>query len=210
MNPVVADERARAVYLGFLASSAAGLLVWALTRKTARVFATSALVCPGCVADLAAQLPASSEDEFILAAWDLAGTGIGYEPVGSHLDFTDSTVSCERCLLPRETLTRGVANCVGHAALLASLLRYRLPADRVLMAVGQLATDGVGGHAWAEVFRQGQWYILESTKGPGPWVPASAVSSLYIPEILFNDETVLCNTPSLCLDIGDCHECLPL
>ena len=202
------EERAKALYLGFLGSLAAGLLVWNIT-KGSRTFPTAALVCPDCLASVAQGLP-QAEDEFILSAWQFAGS-ICYEPVGSHLDFVDSQVKCQHCLLPGEVLARGVANCVGHAAVLASILRNRLPPERVMMAIGDLVTNGVGGHAYVLVERAGAWYVLESTTSPGlnPWLPAVA-ATWYQPYILFNDAAIYCDSPQLCVVVGDCFDCRTL
>lgn len=202
-------ERSQAAYIQFLGSIAAGFLVWGLTRGSSRTFPTSALVCPECLANVAQGLP-EAEDDFILAAWGFAGS-LGYEPVGSHLDFLDSQVKCERCLMPSEVLARGLANCVGHAAVLTSILRNRLAPERVLMAIGELRANGVGGHAWVLTERRGAWYVLESVSrpGPSPWLPA-ALAPLYVPYILFNDAVIYCDSPQICVEVGDCEICRTL
>lgn len=191
-------------FVGMMGSLIAGtVLWWVQSRFRPTQFATSALVNPEAVADIAAQLP-QDEDAFIMAAWQLVGKGVEYQPYGSEMLFTDSQVLCDPCLLPQEVLKKGAANCVGQSALLASLLRNRLPPERVYMVVGQLANDGVGGHAWVEVARNGDWYLLESTLPPKGWKPASAAWQ-YLPQVMFNDlGTAQCAEEKLCVNVASC------
>lgn len=168
-------------------------------------FLTSDLVNPSAVADVAASLDNATEDSFILNAWEEVGAGIPYERFGSDMLFVNSHVRCARCLLPVETLGRGRANCVGKSGVLASILRNRLPADRVYMVIGDYeapgADDNDKGHAWVEVFRAGHWYLVEATKPPptSPWVRVQDKAYLYSPKVYLNDVYFDCHSPSLCV-----------
>ncbi|HUV51598.1 MAG TPA: transglutaminase domain-containing protein [Dehalococcoidia bacterium] len=195
------------LFLSLTGSLAAGLSVWWIqSRLNKGTYALDELFSPQNVADIAATLP-QDEDEFILAAWDLVGRKIRYKSYGSTVQFYDSTVYCQRCLLPEQVLKKGAANCVGKSNLLVSLLRNRLPEDRVSMAIGQLAVDHVGGHAWVIVQRQnGVWYVLEATMPPpscnrNPWIPMALVSSTYIPDAFVNDIHLTCMDEEICLDV---------
>lgn len=180
---------------------ATGFIIWVSRPLFNRygVFARSALIDPESVADVAASLP-QDEDSFILSAWDLVGQQIQYSNYGSILYFSGDVVKCQRCLLASEVLNLKRGNCVAKATLLTSLLRNRLPANRVYMAVGWARLDGLGGHAWCEVERNGTWYILESTMPPPamPWVPADAMSKVYIPQALVNDQDLVCYSSEVC------------
>lgn len=122
-------------------------LIWLASRSSVQAFTLSTFIDPGSVADLAATLP-PDEDAFILAAWELAGGDISYSGFGSDLKFSAYLVYCKRCFLASQVLKSGVSNCVGKSILLVSLLRNRLPPERVYLTVGQLNTDHIGGHAW--------------------------------------------------------------
>ena len=139
-------------FLGSLgASLAAAWILGSLGKSVfsigARTFRSSDFINPGAVADIAARRPAG-EDDFILAAWELVGGGIDYQAFGSDVEFNNGVVRCDKCYLPGQVRKTGASNCVGKSALLASILRNRLPADRVFMVIGELHLDGVGGHAW--------------------------------------------------------------
>jgi hypothetical protein len=192
------------LFLGLAGSLAAGLSVWWIQSRLHKgTYSLADLFSPQRVADIADALP-QDEDEFILAAWDLVGRKIRYSAYGSTVQFFDSSVSCQRCLLPTQVIRRGSANCAGKANLLVSLLRNRLSEDRVYMAIGGLAEDHVGGHAWVIVQRQnGAWYVLESTMPPRaqPWIPMASVSSLYIPDAFVNDLGLICMDEEICLDV---------
>jgi len=195
------------LFLGLAGSLAAGLSVWWIQSRLHKgTYSLADLFSPQRVADIADALP-QDEDEFILAAWDLVGREISYSAYGSTIKFFDSSVSCQRCLLPEQVIRRRAANCVGKANLLVSLLRNRLPEDRVYMAIGQLAVDHVGGHAWVTYQgKTGVWYVLEATMPPpscnrNPWIPMAAVSSTYIPDAFVNDLGLICMDEEICLDV---------
>ncbi len=192
------------VFAAALATLGLGVvLVKVMGNLGYETFPTSALVCPACVADLAAQLPGADDDTFIQAAWAYVGDSIHYESFSSDIVFQDSSVKCKDCELPATTLKTGNSNCVGSSALLASILRNRLPPERVMMAVGNLYRNGVGGHSWVECFRAGDWYILEATAPPQGWRLASA-SPEYEPLVFFNDVEETCLSEALCVSIGRC------
>ena len=167
-----------------------------------RAFALSELVTPGAVAGWAAALP-EDEDEFILAAWGLVG-GMAYDPVPSHLDLVDGSVRGEHLALPLEVLGQGVGNCVGRSLLLVSLLRGRLPPERVMVGVGLLSKpEQQGGHAWALAQRaDGRWYLLEATAPAGAWVEAGGELASYIPYIYLNDALLFSSSDQLAFILG--------
>ena len=167
-----------------------------------RIFPTSELVCPGCAAGVAASLPGADDDTFIYSAWSFVGYTIQYDLYASDITFLDSSVKCRDCEFPATTLETGNSNCVGSSALLASILRNRLPPERVMMVVGNYTRNGVGGHAWVEVLRD-DWYILEATASPQGWRLASA-SPEYVPLIFFNDVGRTSIRSAVKLGIGRC------
>lgn len=167
-----------------------------------RTFPTSSLICPSCVAGVAAAFP-PDEDAFIYSAWAFVGDKIQYDLFSSDITFVNSSVKCKDCELPSATLQSGNSNCVGSSALLASLLRNRLPPERVLMAVGDYSRNGVGGHAWVEVLRSDGWYVLEATAPPQGWRRASDAPE-YTPLVYFNDVVRTCLEETLCVGIGRC------
>ncbi len=189
------------------ALAAASLAVIILTRNNGEDFETfpiSALVNPSIVVPEAAQIPSPDEDTFIRNAWQYVGAGFPYERVGSDMTFENGQVECARCLLPQETISHGRGNCVAKSSLLTSILRYRLPPDRVYMVIGDyyggngLTGDGDRGHAWVQVFRNGDWYLLEATSPPRGWLTVSSQSGLYVPFAHLNDQHFDCNSPTLC------------
>ncbi len=208
----MAEHGSGGLLLTVLAVAGLGV-AYALRKSDGRYeeFLTSDLVNPSAVADLAAGMDHATEDSFILDAWQEVGAGIPYERFGSDILFVNSHVRCARCLLPVETLERGRGNCVSKASVLASILRNRLPADRVYMAIGDYEAPGVDeedkGHAWVEVFRAGDWYLLESTKPPpaSPWVRVGD-KAIYKPKVYLNDLYLDCRSPGLCVVVPSwCH-----
>jgi predicted transglutaminase-like cysteine proteinase len=95
---------------------------------------------------------------------------------------SDSTLNgtSEKWLMPEEFLTntpnystnpargRKASDCEEQAYTLVSLLRaIGVPAQNVRVVVGKVNFSGeVGGHAWAEIYEDGQWFALEATSGP--------------------------------------------
>ncbi len=90
---------------------------------------------------------------------------------------------------PAEVLATKMADCDGRASLLASLLRQFLPAERVRVAIGELA--GYGGHAWVRVQRaDGRWYIQDPSAlvvPDPPFMPAAEAEGVYQELFRFND-----------------------
>lgn len=169
-------------------------------------FPIDSLVDPEIVSDLAQRMDAAGPDEFLMEAWDYVGRTLPYEPVSSQLTFVNgSIVECESCYLPSETLVRGKGNCVAKSALLASLLRNRFPPEDVVIGVGDLILDDVGGHAWVELWRNGEWNIIESTKPAGNMVSADGQRGIYVPYAFINDRTINCMDGRMCLSIPAHH-----
>lgn len=172
-------------------------------------FSRSDLVNPNSVAKLAASLNGTGDEEqFILNAWDWVGRMIPYERTASDLEFVNSHVVCARCLLPTMTLAHGSGNCVAKSALLASLLRNRLPPERVSMVIGDYDTGVPSpegkGHAWVEVTLDGVQYLLEATKSPNPdapWVLAESRRDKYEPYVYLNDLYFSCTSSHLCMAV---------
>lgn len=163
-------------------------------------FPASNFIQPEKVAHIAEKFP-FDERAFIYHAWDFVYRNIRYRPFGTAIRFYDSTAVCHRCLFPEEVLRRGEANCVGMASLLVSLLRNRIEPERVLMVMGDLRKNGVGGHSWCEI-NLGDWYILEPTSPPGRLYKAEALKEIYRPEVYLNDVYFSCISPELCVKIG--------
>ncbi len=200
----MADDQKGLLLLGVLGLG--GLALWERTRYSDMM--PSQLIDPGAVSALAASLPSGDDYSFAMAAWGLVADNVLYEDVGSDLFFTNNHIRCDGCLTPQQVLSRGEANCVGRSALLTSLLRNRFPPERVYMALGRLNLDGVGGHAWAELKSDGEWYILESTTQPtAKWLKVRDNLSTYVPQVLFNDVTKSECNGTLCAVTAGC-DCL--
>lgn len=197
------DDEARELVTAVVGSTIAGLVIWAIhSRFEYAYFPYEQLIDIEAAAPIAEQLP-KAEDDFILSAWEAVADpqALPYEHIGSDITFVDNTVRCRRCFLPTATLKRGRGNCFAKAALLVSVLRNRLPASRVYMALGRLNTDGYGGHVWAEVKRADRWYLVESTMMPGdkPWYTVNELDELYYTEALVNDRGRVCYDKDLCV-----------
>ena len=150
------------------------------------------IIKPQAVSHIASTFP-QNELDFVLSCWDFVATEIEYQPIISDVDVLDSIIQCgSGCTNPISVLNAGKANCFGSSILLVSLLRNKLPPERVFMALGELRKNGTGGHAWCIAHPQfGSWYTLEATldKLPeNPWVPYP--HPLYIDEVLFNDRII--------------------
>ena len=179
-------------YLIYMAAVGAGLTVVA-TRKTYQVYSLGAFFQPQAVAQIAQQLPSGTEDDFILSAWQIVGS-MPYEAIGSDMEFANGRVYCEDCYLAPQTLERKVGNCVAKSALLASILANRIAMNRIQIVVGNYVGEHQGGHAWVELWRGSNWYLLEATKTPSypsPWVHASSVYDSYHPEVILENSHLL-------------------
>jgi len=90
---------------------------------------------------------------------------------------------------PSTTIRVKVGNCANKAFLLCSLIRNILPADKVHTVLGNINSDGIGGHAWCTINSNGSEYILESTRSDVTPVLASR-AEIYEPVVVFNDHEV--------------------
>jgi len=181
-----------------------GTVIYLVTRPNEAQYPITEFISAGAVSHIADQLP-QDEESFILSAWKIASESVKYKPFGSILEFKDSTVGCQNCLLPNQMLRmkQPKSNCVGKSVLLTSLLRNRLPAERVYMAVGTAHfPPRPGGHAWVVVDRHGDWKLLETTVplAANPWRSAAELQQHYRAEAFVNDSGLFCATGSdLCL-----------
>ena len=196
------------------ASFLSGIMLWVTQRRfPSATFLTSELINPLAVSSIVADLNLSSdEDTAILEAWQWVGAEIDYSSYGSFLTLTQDTITCEKCLLPLETVAAGEGNCVAKSALLASILRTFMSPERVFLAIGRYHRNGTGGHAWVEIERGGTWYIVEATgppSSPNPWVASALVCLLSEPDAFVNDVYLDCLDPNLCgfsIEINE-HPC---
>lgn len=199
-------ERGQRDLLLTLGSLGIGLVaVWLISGPPLKM-SLSRLIDAKVTADLASRLP-PNEREFVWEAWNLVGCGIKYKPYGSDFQFINDSIKGYRIDLPSEVLALGESNCVGKSALLTSILRNRLPANRVYMVIGNLAMDGLGGHAWVMAEVEGQWYRLEATHCPKSWADAQRMSGFYQAKAMFNDQQLICYDPGLCLSISPSSCC---
>jgi len=85
---------------------------------------------------------------------------------------------------PAEILSEQQGDCDDKAILLVSLLRNKIPADKVFCAFGYWSNNGKKeGHMWVVMEGEGeQDRIIEATAGPG-----DAIRGHYTLEALFND-----------------------
>lgn len=169
-------------------------------------FPASDFFHPELTEELAASLDATLEDDFILNAWNYVGSEVTYESTPSDIEFEGEYITCLYCYSVKETLARTKGNCVNKSALLASILLTRLEPARVKMIIGGFALDGVGGHAWLNVERGGDWYLIEATSPPKamPWVPVSVTAGVYLPYAVFSPASFECLDHSVCLKVGAC------
>lgn len=91
--------------------------------------------------------------------------------------------------MPSLTAKVKIGNCANKAFLLTSLLRNFLPPEEVYCVLGNLYNGKPGGHAWVEVKKNGQFYVLESTQPESPIVPASDMDR-YEEVHYFNDQDI--------------------
>lgn len=155
--------------------------------------------------EIAQVMSGYSDDEFIYKAWLLVSEGVQYVPVASDIVFTNGSVRCKSCLMPHQILAQEnpKGNCVAKSALLLSLLRHRFPPESVYLVMGQLNVNGAGGHAWVELQRNNQWYVLESTISPRKTTarPAESLALVYVPEVFVNDLYRHCLSGKVCIGV---------
>ena len=195
------------VALGTLATvalAAARLAPLLVAQKV--TFPPEAFLEPDKVRDVADMLWQGDEEAFILDAWQVVGENLEYEPIASDIDVVNGLITCDKCYTVKETINRGMGNCVSKSALLASILLNRLEPDRVYMDIGNYKKDGVGGHAWVEVERGGSLYTIESTgtPPPNPWATSKAVEQFYLPKARISVDGIECRDNSFCLQVSDC------
>lgn len=185
-------------FIMLVAATTTATLLANMFLNAAKLWALDEFIDPDAFADIAAQLP-QDPSEYALEAWDLVGRQIPYSHYGSILHFGDDYARCKRCHLPLDIVRRGRGNCVAKSQVLVSLLRNRFSASDTYMAIGQLNVNGTGGHAWVILNHNG-WHILESTMPPPdqPWVSASRLSEIYIPEAMVNDRGLVCLDEEIC------------
>lgn len=173
-----------------LALGGAGSFLW-----VNRPFPARSLIVPASVQHLTADLP-QNEDAFIRGAWARVYDNIGYSGYGSNINLIRDSLTCDgTCTRVGDTLAYGYGNCVSMAALLTSMLRTRLPAERALMAIGTYSKAGMsGGHAWTVVERAGEWYLADPTGPPNGWTRVEENVG-YEPELHFNDQLYFYNQP---------------
>ena len=163
---------------------------WSVAKKMS-AYSTGHFFQPQSVKDIADQLPADNEDDFIYSAWKIVGD-TPYEDIGSSMDFVKGEVYCADCYFPTQTLERQEGNCVAKSSLLASILANRISSSRIQLVVGKYAKEG--GHMWCEVWRNNDWYLLESTKSPDkyekPWMIADQQYTKYKPEVIMETDSL--------------------
>lgn len=193
------------VALGLVVASLAGYVIWLRSRFT--VYRPADFFRPDLVKDIAAKLPADT-DSFILGAWDYVAKDYPYEAIGSDMLFQNGNIECADCYLPGTTLKRETGNCVAKSSLLASILAVRLPAEKVHIIIGSYQGEALGGHAWVEVYRNYNWYLLESTKSPdmnNPWLLADNSYPTYDPGVLITTTKVSCEDAKYCAASASCN-----
>jgi hypothetical protein len=188
-----------------LAGVVGGLVLIHLSNPM-QTFSVNALLDPNSVHTIAEQIPYTSDDEYLLSAWQKIGGEIPYEPIGSEMIFSGNTVKCLKCFLGQEVIYRNRGNCVAKSSLLGSILLNHIPPERVKMVIGvyQDDADFVGegnGHAWLEYKRasDNRWYLIEATQAPRGFLPVENAPE-YVPHaVITGDGTFQCNDPELCV-----------
>ena len=183
--------------IGAVSSLMAGGLIWWIQSRTEKLNLTD-FVDLETTAPIAAGFPAD-KSSYIYSALDFVGREIAYEPIGSNIKVFGNTVNCRKCLLPSATLSRMKGNCVAKSALLLSILRHRIPASDVYMAIGTLS--GIGGHAWVALRRNGGWQTLESTRSAS-YSQSEEIASMYNAEVFLNDQEVSCYSDKVCVRVN--------
>lgn len=105
---------------------------------------------------------------------------------------------------PGQTLRAPYLNCFNKSILLASLMRQELDEDDVYVCLGNVMSDGVGGHAF--VYLATGDYIMECTNPHLrlPFIMAED-ADIYESVVFFNDKYVNCiEGKSLHLPLGNC------
>lgn len=89
---------------------------------------------------------------------------------------------------PNLTISTKIGNCFSKSTLLTSLLRNALPDDKVSLVLGNITSDGVGGHAYVICQLDSGIYLLESTRPDikNPFVVASD-AQIYQPIVFVSE-----------------------
>jgi hypothetical protein len=184
----------------FLTSLAAGSVLLLLNRTFSyKYYALTDFVNPEAVAPIAETFP-EDNSSFIRAAWQFVADEVQYDRIPSDISLQKEQARCSRCYTPEEVLTRGYGNCLASSCLLASLLRNKFPPEQVMVVLGEISLDGVGGHAWVEAKNMGTWYNMESTVAPRDegLLPVAIASEVYHPKAKFNDVGIYCMEEGFC------------
>lgn len=90
----------------------------------------------------------------------------------SYIPLTNSSSDALR------VLEKGRGNCIEKASLLASLLIAQgMEKEKVLVSLGSVYQEGYNSHvppenhAWVEVYKNGEWYVLDPTTYMGNFSP---------------------------------------
>jgi len=131
------------------------------------------------------------DDELIEACRRWVAEQVKYVRFVKGKLFINGKVSIQDDLwnMPSLTAKVKIGNCCNKSFLLTSLLRNFLPPEEVFCVLGNLYNGKPGGHAWVEVRKNGQDYVLESTQPDTPIVQASELDR-YEEVHYFNDQSI--------------------
>jgi hypothetical protein len=193
------DENRPLAFAGFAGAIAATLILWCVIPSYSKL-TSKAFFQPNSVSSIADSLPHSTEDEFVLAAWQYVGS-LPYENIGSNLEFYKNFIQCADCYLGPQAVKRDKGNCVSKSSLLASILANRIDIGRIKLVVGNYEGEKNMGHMWVEWWRNNDWFILESTDVPhypNPWMRAEDYEDTYIPSTFISLDEVECLDSNYC------------
>jgi hypothetical protein len=74
--------------------------------------------------------------------------------------------------------------------------------------IGTYTQGRVGGHAWVELERHGEWYLIEATRSPSldnPWKLAEALYPTYTPQVVITENSIECATEGNCAALAACN-----
>lgn len=129
----------------------------------------------------------------LLACWDWVANKIRYVKFVKAKIWVNGKSSMQSDYWSEPTLTirTKIGNCVVKSILLASLIRNDLSPEQVSVVLGNLhQPPNAGGHAWLQVFVDGDNYIMESTRGDMQPMVVARVANIYEDVVHFNDKTV--------------------
>ena len=130
-----------------------------------------------------------SQEEKLLACWDWVANEVRYVQFVKAKIWVGgkSSVQTDYWSEPSLTIQTRVGNCAVKSFLLCSLLRNISPENQVHVALGNLTSNGVGGHAWCLYGSGGAEYIIEATRNDVYPISASK-AEIYEPVVIFNDK----------------------